>query len=73
MQCFHAKPGRFVLYPFVYTNIMKMHLKMETSENEDLSGDLENGAGKMYENARVNKLVVNSKNEYLVNTEAIGS
>ena len=46
---------------------------METSENEDLSGDLENGAGKMHENAHVNKLVVNSKNEYLVNTEAIGS
>ena len=54
-------------YLFAYTNTMKTHLKMKTSENEHLSRDLENGAEKN-KNARVN-----SQNEYLVNTEAIGS
>ena len=57
----HLSPFR----PFVYTNTMKTHLKTETFENGDLSGDLENGAR---ENARVN-----AKNECLVNTEAIVS
>ena len=35
-------------------NIMNLHLKTETFENEDLSGDFEIRAGKMHENSCVN-------------------
>ena len=45
----------FLFYPFVYTNMMKMHLKTETSKNKDLNGDLENRARKTHENACVNR------------------
>ena len=58
----------FLFYPFVYTNVMKMHLKTGTSKNKDLSGDLENRARK---NAW--KCLCKQKNEYLVNMEAISS
>ena len=53
---------------FVYTNTMKMHLKTGTYENEDFSRDFENREGETHENT-----CVNSKNVYLVITEAIGS
>ena len=58
----------FVYNSLVYTNMMKTVLKTEISENKDLSGYFENGAGKTHGKAHVN-----NKNEHLVNMEAIGS
>ena len=62
--CFYTKTERFV-----YVLPICLHEHDENApENKDLSGDFENEAGRTHKNTHVN-----SKNEYLVNTEVIDS